>query len=146
MPEFLSKWMTAEAIKHPAMLFLMIIIGAGSAGFILNPFVMAEDYEQFQSATQQELSSLRETTQQELKELKGKMQRIDRAVCEVKYSGDVNALEQSIASAESEIFDLQRRENASNATALDLERLDKQRTRLGKLQRQLSELRRRGCQ
>lgn len=135
MTDFLSQWISKEALKHPALIILLIIAASGAAGFMANPFVLAEDYDKFKAVTERELGLL-----------KNKMGLIDNSLCALQYSGQVNAIEQQIVTVEQEVYDLQRRESSGQAEQRDLERLDGQKSRLQQLQRKMDDLKRRGCQ
>lgn len=134
MNEILSQWLTKEILKHPAVLFFGLVLGSGGAGFLLNPFVLAEDYQQFQQATKEEM-----------KELKQKMNQVDNSLCRLDYTSNINATEQKIIAAEQEVFALERLESSGEAEERDLKRLDEQRSTLRRLTDELRELRRNHC-
>tara|TARA_R110002049_G_scaffold281333_1_gene460872 strand:+ start:31688 stop:32095 length:408 start_codon:yes stop_codon:yes gene_type:complete len=134
MGEFFAKWMEKEAYSHPGFILSLIVFLAFGGGFVMNPFVRADDYTQFQTEIKSQVLAFQT-----------KINDIDRSLCELKYSGAMNAIDQKIATVEAEVFQLQRREKSGEATAFEIERLDKQKIRLRQLQLEMKELQRRGC-
>lgn len=135
MPEFFSKWLQRELLTHPGVILsavLFLVFGGGFAS--KSVFVMADDYRVFQQATKEELNGV-----------KTKLEVINKSLCDLEYMSNKNALEQKVSVAEAEVFQLSRMEKSNEATRLDLERLDKQRTELNRLQRELQVLQRNGC-
>lgn len=105
MPEFFQRWMTQEVYKHPGVFLSGILIAAVVGGMSLNPFVMAEDFRDFRSGTNDRLGKL------------------EAGVCQLQFTTDRNALETQARAVSTEIFQLERLEKAGEATDRDRARL-----------------------
>ena len=115
--DFIARLVEKEFHKHPFFAIGSILLITFGGGFTFNSiFVRAEDY----SAFQHDYKSFQSETQRELNGVKGKLDKVDESLCELKYTSEKNALEQKVSNAESEVFQLSRREKTREATRDDL--------------------------
>jgi hypothetical protein len=119
VPEFIPQWLSKEALKHPAFFLTCIVLFGVVTGSVWNPFVMADDFTNFQRAANTRLGKL------------------EFGVCTVQFTTERNGLESQARAVSTEIFQLERLVAAQEATPRDLERMDDLRTDLAHLEREL---------
>jgi hypothetical protein len=105
LQELVQKWISREAMKHPAV-FLAGIVSFGAVLGMFNPFVMAGDFERFQTVAE------------------GRLGKLEVAVCTVQNTIEQTSLEAQLRDVSTEIFQLERIVAANEDTLRDIDRLD----------------------
>ena len=122
MPDFISAWLGKEAYKHPAFFLVAILLMGSVAGLVINPFVMAEDFNTFKASND--------------KRLKG----LEQKICDVDKTVKNESLEGQLRSIESDIWKLERLVENEQSNGRDEERLGELRSDKGALNRKLEAL------
>ena len=139
MLNFFSQLLEKEAYRHP-LTFVLCLISAGFAwGMLANPFAMASDLEVFQEETRTE----QRKTRDEMEKMSIRMGGVEAGLCGVQYTLEKNGLESALRDAATGISQLERAEEAGEATARDIKRLDELRSEQNLVQRELQILERR---